>query len=98
MKRTYPDRLFGSISRFINVLILNGHPSESISGRSWRSRLEQPHNNVWKQATRVIDFIFFWDREHTRTSYLLDIQYATERLKRHQHLSQIKDQGIGTKL
>lgn len=57
----YLVRIGNAISQLLNVALLNGHPNESISGRSYREG--------WK-IRKVIDFIFWFDPEHCLNSHL----------------------------
>ena len=86
-KHPYHTRVGGVISRFLNVTFLNGHPSESISGRSWRMRLEHPKNRFWWRMCRFVDFLFFYEKDHCRTAYLEDIHYANARVNAHKNLN-----------
>jgi hypothetical protein len=68
------ERLFKlprMVSRFLNVLLFNGSPAESISGRAYRE------DRDW--TVKVIDTLYFFDTDHCMVSYLLDqrdlIQY-----------------------
>ncbi len=62
-------RLGDAISQLLNVLLFNGHPNESISGRCYRT------NSKWY---KVIDTILWFDKEHCRTAYLNDVDYARQ--------------------
>lgn len=64
------------MSRLGNVAVFNGHPAESISGRCWRMRLENPGNRWWWRLTRLINIIFVWDPDHCRKAYLADVEYS----------------------
>lgn len=64
-------RVGDALSQFFNVLLLNGHPNESLSGRAWRTQ------SVWY---RVIDLILWFDKDHCRTAAENDIIYARELL------------------
>ena len=83
MNRNYLSRLVGAVSRLSNVAIFNGHPSESVSGRCWRMRLERPESRWWWRLCRFVDVAFFWEQDHCQGAYLEDIEYAAERLERH---------------
>ncbi|MGE4336262.1 MAG: hypothetical protein AB7E55_09840 [Pigmentiphaga sp.] len=47
-----------------------GYADETLSARAWRLRAQ---SNAWRR----IDRLFFWDRDHCRTSY------EAERQRRH---------------
>lgn len=82
-KRPYYSRVGGCLSRMLNVIVFIGHPSESLSGRCWRNRLELPDNRYWWRLCRFVDFIWFWEADHCKVAYLEDIEYAEQRLERH---------------
>ena len=50
------------IDQLANTL-LGGDPDETLSARSWRLREKNPRMH------KVIDTIFFFDKDHCRTSY-----------------------------
>jgi hypothetical protein len=62
-------RLGDSISQLLNVLLFNGHPNESLSGRAWRTQSE------WY---KVIDFVLWFDKDHCKKSHENDIDYAKQ--------------------
>lgn len=65
--RPYAQRLGDATSQFVNVLLLNGQPDESISGRSWRLR----DRRFW----RVIGWCanaLFRDPDHCRLAFEQD--------------------------
>lgn len=80
VKAVYWIRLLGIFSRLINVVIFNGHPSESLSGRCWRMRLQDRENRWWWRLTRVINWVFFWQSNHCRRAYLNDVAYSAQKL------------------
>jgi len=45
--------------------ILGGWSRETLSSRAWR----QQHKKRWAIARKVIDAIFFWERDHCKTAY-----------------------------
>lgn len=71
----YFIKLGDSVSQFLNVLLLNGHPNESLSGRAWRTK------SIWY---RIIDVIFWFDKDHCEMSYMNDLVYAKELLNNKQ--------------
>lgn len=58
----YLVRVGNAVSQLLNTVFLNGHPNESISGRS--------HREGWTVVERVIDTIFFFDLEHCKNSHI----------------------------
>lgn len=72
---SYLVRVFGAASQLANVVILNGDPNESISGRS--------HRAGWIMAERAIDALVFWERRHCELSHRQDVKRAHEWAKRY---------------
>lgn len=60
-------RIGDALSQLLNVILLNGHPNESLSGRAWRTK------SIWY---KVIDSILWFDKDHCKTAYVNDLQYA----------------------
>lgn len=60
--KDYLVRVGNALSQLLNTVFLNGHPNESISGRSYREG--------WHTAQKVIDTIFWFDPEHCMNSHL----------------------------
>lgn len=58
-----------ALSQLANKVLLNGHPNESLSGRAWRTQ------SAWY---RVIDALFFFDKDHCRISHENDLAYAKQ--------------------
>ena len=56
-----------ALSQLLNVIFLDGHPNESLSGRAWRTG-----SNWYK----VIDFILWFDKNHCKVAYENDVKYA----------------------
>ena len=48
--------------------LLGGWADETFSARCWRLN----HRRGWGLVRRVVDAIFFWDREHCFTSYVVE--------------------------
>lgn len=67
-------RIGDALSQLLNVLFLNGHPNESLSGRAYRT------GSKWRA---VIDAIFWFDRNHCFISYMNDVRYAGQLLGMH---------------
>ena len=57
-----------AIDQLANVL-LGGYADETLSARAYRISRDQ--NQHWPR--RVIDVIFFWDKNHCEESYLSEI-------------------------
>ena len=64
------SRLFSATSQWLNVLLLDGEPNESISGRCYREG--------WTKAEAVINRLFFWQNRHCRGAYARDLQWAQD--------------------
>ena len=60
--KDYLVRVGNAVSQLLNVVLLNGHPNESISGRSYREG--------WTTAQAIIDTIFWFDPGHCLNSHL----------------------------
>ena len=67
----YLARIGSCLSHLANVILLNGHPNESISGRAWR--------NGWR-IVPLINALFFWQNNHCRGAYSADMAWAIEYL------------------
>ena len=65
-------RIGDALSQLCNVTFFNGHPNESMSGRSYREGL-------W--AEKWIDRLLWFDPNHCRESYRNDLKYAAELLR-----------------
>lgn len=68
VQSTYFARLFNAASRYVNVLLLSGDPTESISSRAWRSG--------WTRTVRVINACFWWQNNHCRGAYNKEVAAA----------------------
>jgi hypothetical protein len=64
-------RMGDALSQLLNVMLFNGHPNESISGRAYRTA------SGWY---KVIDLLLWFDRDHCQTAYLNDVRYAAQLL------------------
>lgn len=61
-------RLFDATSQWLNVLLFNGDPNESISGRSYREK--------WSRSLAVIDSVL--GKGHCKSAYTRDVERAKE--------------------
>lgn len=73
------------LSQGANLLLFNGSPDETISGRAWRQGQLQGYPG-WAIARRVIDRLFFWDPDHCKNSHQQDVNFATTILKLYEEL------------
>ena len=67
----YLIKIGDALSQLANVVLLNGNPNESLSGRAWRTQ------SKWY---KVIDALFFFDKDHCQKSHENDIAYAKKLL------------------
>lgn len=63
----YLIKVGDATSQLLNVILLAGHPNESLSGRAWRTQ------SVWYI---VIDTVLWFDKNHCQTAYNNDLRYA----------------------
>lgn len=63
-KLTYAVRVLIALDQLGNAL-LGGWPDETFSSRCWRWHV----GGVRSWPRRVVDGLFFWEREHCRGSY-----------------------------
>ena len=62
MKR--PKKILIAFDQLVNALF-NGWPDETISSRAWR--WERNGKRAWPR--KLIDAVFFWDKDHCQESY-----------------------------
>lgn len=62
---TYGKSLLIAFDQFVNAL-LAGWPDETLSSRAWR--WEKDGVRAWPR--RVVDALFFWEKDHCRESYV----------------------------
>jgi hypothetical protein len=75
-RRSRIERILTLVSQFGNVVLFDGHPDETISGRAYR----QGHllgDPVWRDRMHCINRRFR-DPDHCRDSHQLDIDFASE--------------------
>ena len=67
MRKSYLLRLLIALDQLFNVLLLNGSEDHTISGKGGYRAL---HSNKkrWKIAEKIINTIFFFDKEHCYNS------------------------------
>jgi len=68
----YLAKIGSAWSQLMNVIIFNGDPNESTSGRVYRE------NVTW--AVKFINAIFFWQSNHCRGAYEKDMTWASDYL------------------
>ena len=59
-----------SFDQFVNVLFL-GQPDETISSRAWRCK---DSSSFWKFMRKLIDTIFFWQKDHCYYSFIAEVE------------------------
>lgn len=64
----YIARVGSAWSQLMNVIIFNGDPNESTSGRVYRENI--------KWAVTLINTLFFWQNNHCRGAYEKDRKWA----------------------
>lgn len=77
MQRSYLSRVGTSLSQLVNTIILNGDPDESISGRAFREGSLEAHA-TWFKASKIIDAIFIWEKDHCKNAHEYDVERALE--------------------
>ena len=50
--------------------VIGGWPDESISSRSYRQR----HKAFWGKMYVVINYIFFWQKDHCKKAYNAEVE------------------------
>jgi hypothetical protein len=72
-----------SIDQLIYVLLTlgAGNPDETMSAAAWR--LEQKGKLVGKIFRPVIDVLFWFDKDHCKTSYESELNKAQDLLEKH---------------
>ena len=70
--RKYIMGVWSATSQWFNVVLLLGHPNESISGRSYRE--------PWPLAHKLINKLFWWQVDHCKSAYNNDLKWAKEYL------------------
>lgn len=61
----YLKQILIAIDQFFNAL-LGGWADETLSSRAWRQRNKKIR---WFIAYSVIEFIFFWQKDHCKTAF-----------------------------
>ena len=77
----YITNVLIGFDQFINTIFL-GFPDETLSSRAWRCK---DANSFWKFMRKLIDTLFFWQKDHCYYSYVAEIerhQIITEVLKK----------------
>jgi len=72
--RKYLMGIWSATSQWFNVVLLLGHPNESISGRS--------HRENW-QIKKLVNAILFWQVDHCKSAYDNDLKWAKTYVAQH---------------
>jgi len=59
-------------SQTMNVLFLKGHHDVTVSARCYVNR----HKPYWRKAYKIINALFFFQRNHCRASFETDVLFA----------------------
>ena len=70
MNRSYLHQLAIAVDQLLNTL-LAGHADETLSARAWRMSEKKRR---WEIARRIIDGLFFWQKNHCYQSYLNELE------------------------
>lgn len=62
--------IFIALSQLLNTL-LGGWPDETTSARSYRMHRD---SRFWKVMYRFINMLFFWQEDHCKWAYDLEVQ------------------------
>ena len=68
-------RLAALGSQLINVVLFDGSPDETVSGRSYRQGVIQG-DAKWCRRRQWIEKVFFWDDDHCKKSHEQDRRMA----------------------
>lgn len=60
------------LSQGINCVLLGGHHDQTVSARAYVQR----HDRRWGRAYRAINAVFFWQKDHCRSSHASDVEFA----------------------
>ena len=69
MTKNYLERLVLTADQTVNA-IGGGSPDETISARAYRRA--EAGSTFWKIGRKLIDWMFFWQPQHTKDAYLAE--------------------------
>lgn len=72
----YTHAVLTQISQTLNVII-GGHPNQSLSSRAYANR----DKLFWSDLFIVIETVFFWEKDHCRKAFEVDVRFAKNILK-----------------
>ena len=61
-------------SQTLNLFLLFGHHDQTVSARAYVNR----NHKYWGRFNRFINFLFFWQDNHTYLSFRSDLDYAQQ--------------------
>ncbi|WP_428398314.1 hypothetical protein [Marinobacter salarius] len=67
------------LSQGINCALLSGCPDMTVSARCYINR-DRPR---WRTGYRIINRVFFWQKDHCKSSFRSDVVYALSVLTEH---------------
>lgn len=76
--RIFAD-LVSIISRALNAFIFGGSTAQTLSARS---HLEAPFSVQWEERRRFINALFFWQKDHCRWAWEIEVERARHVLSR----------------
>jgi len=74
--RQYALNVFVWISQTINVILLAGHPDQTVSARAYQNK----NKPIWSGVYLFFNAMFFWQEDHCRASHNADIRRAIDLL------------------
>lgn len=77
----YLIRIGDCLSQLLNVVVFFGqNPNESVSGKAHRMRRISWQ---WAMLRSIINYIFIWQFDHCRNSYMADLERARKTVRDH---------------
>lgn len=73
------EALVSAFSRFMNAALLGGSTAQSVSARAYIDGMTDP---VWARRRRIINSLFFWQEDHTRSAWESEVANARRTLAR----------------
>lgn len=65
--------LVSLLSRFLNAFLFGGSTAQTLSARS---HLEAPASEAWDRRRRFINALFFWQQDHCRWAWEMEVERA----------------------
>lgn len=65
--------LVSLLSRFLNAFLFGGSTAQTLSARS---HLEAPASEAWDRRRRFINRLFFWQQDHCRWAWEMEVERA----------------------